>query len=408
MGFMPGVSSEFQALSLRVVIADARRARGNLVAIFVDVRNAFGSISHDAIQRALRLFHAPPPFCATIGDLYTGVSFYFRGISWEGTKDELLVPLERGVRQGCPLSPILYIVAFDPVLRWLERSGLGYRFAAEPSLRVAQLGFADDVVLLAESMEAASRSTAMLCKFGHYAGTGLNPDKCAALVIARGEEHPDEAVLTQDGLIPGVKRGGGYHYLGFEVRVDLAAADAESWSLARSKFSERLAALDASSLPPIARLDTLRSWALPVLGHALKLAVVPEKELSMLDAVVSKHVISWLTPETRATFPPGAGRPASAPPQRRVGGNRLPGIPRLNVFEPQAFGGLGVQSATTTSVAAKLSLLSRALCRPVAGATEQWALFHRIVVRSLEDEPAMAEMLSLPLVGGAPVPMEPL
>lgn len=378
VGFMPAVSSEFHALALRVALADARRSRRDLAIIFIDVRNAFGSISHDAIQRALSLYSVPAHFREIVRDLYTGVGFYFRGVDPPDPDYDPVIPLERGVRQGCPLSPILYAVAFDPVLRWLERSGLGYSFASEPGLRLAQLGFADDVALVAESLEAAPRSTEALCRFGRYAGTGLNPTKCGVLVLRAGVEAPDHPLHTPDGVIPGLPRGGGYRYLGFELRADPESADAETWRQAVAKFHERLAAIDKSALPPLARLETLRCWAQPVLAHVLKLAVVPVTELARLDAETHEHAAKWLSNSDR--------------PGRRS--NPLPGIPRLNTFEPRAFGGLGVQSVETTNLAAKLSVIARALCRPTEGAISQWEQFHRIVCRGMADEPLLAPMFA--------------
>ena len=58
--------------------------------------------------------------------------------------------IERSVRQGCPLSPLLYVLALEPLLRSLRDEGTspslrGIPFAGPLTARVS--AFADDISL---------------------------------------------------------------------------------------------------------------------------------------------------------------------------------------------------------------------------------------------------------------------
>ena len=58
--------------------------------------------------------------------------------------------IERSVRQGCPLSPLLYVLALEPLLRRLRDEGTspalrGVPFAGRLTARVST--FADDIIV---------------------------------------------------------------------------------------------------------------------------------------------------------------------------------------------------------------------------------------------------------------------
>ena len=55
-----------------------------------------------------------------------------------------------GLRQGCMLSPILFIIVIDELARRVKATGRGVRLG---NIKINILIFADDIVLIAESMD---------------------------------------------------------------------------------------------------------------------------------------------------------------------------------------------------------------------------------------------------------------
>ena len=104
-----------------------------------------------------------------------------------------VVQCRKGVKQGCPLSPILFDLAMEQLVSGLE-TGKSFGYAAEE--RVAVLAYTDDLCLLTDSSEQLQMMLDRTKEFADWAGLKLCLTKCATLMIyncaARhfcGEDH---------------------------------------------------------------------------------------------------------------------------------------------------------------------------------------------------------------------------
>ncbi|KAL1475347.1 hypothetical protein MTO96_037363 [Rhipicephalus appendiculatus] len=96
---------------------DAARSGGpDLCATMLDFTNAYGSIPHVALLDALHGAGAGDVSTALIQDLYS--SNRTEIIAAEGLTDP--IPIEAGLRQGCPLSSLLFNMVVDPVIRAVQ------------------------------------------------------------------------------------------------------------------------------------------------------------------------------------------------------------------------------------------------------------------------------------------------
>lgn len=61
--------------------------------------------------------------------------------------------MNRGTTQRDTLSPLLFLVAIDPLLRWLQQGGRGYRCGSSPAddkHTCAAIAYADDLTILTD------------------------------------------------------------------------------------------------------------------------------------------------------------------------------------------------------------------------------------------------------------------
>ena len=79
-------------------------------------------MSHDLIAKGLERLSVPKQFRDIVADLYLNATKSFRTI--DGKTEEIRIL--RGVKQGDPLSPILFNICMDPLFCRLERDGQGW------------------------------------------------------------------------------------------------------------------------------------------------------------------------------------------------------------------------------------------------------------------------------------------
>lgn len=83
---------------------------------WLDVSNAFSAISHPALEAAIERSGAGEDFLLVIRDIYTGATSSVN-VAGGLTND---IPVRSGIKQGCPLSGLLFIMAIDPVVALLQ------------------------------------------------------------------------------------------------------------------------------------------------------------------------------------------------------------------------------------------------------------------------------------------------
>ncbi|GFT37154.1 transposon TX1 uncharacterized 149 kDa protein, partial [Nephila pilipes] len=99
-------------------LENARRSHTNAFLIWLDISNAFGSISHEVLFASLENAGADTDFIHLIRNIYHNSST--RIITEEGLTEA--IPLSCGVKQGCPLSGPLFNLAINHILTSLQEN----------------------------------------------------------------------------------------------------------------------------------------------------------------------------------------------------------------------------------------------------------------------------------------------
>ena len=113
-GFLSGVNGTMEHIFAVSALISHARSNGLPVSMtFLDLRNAFGSISHKLVMDILAHLMIPTCVQRYIADAYAHLQAYVH--TNEGSSQPF--PITRGVFQGDTMSPIIFLMAFNPVIK---------------------------------------------------------------------------------------------------------------------------------------------------------------------------------------------------------------------------------------------------------------------------------------------------
>ena len=96
--------------SLRSMLTDSRRQKRILLRTWLDIREAFPSVSHHLMLFMMERLGLSGTLLRVVQDMYSGASMAVRTGKDSYTAN---ISQQRSVKQGCPLSPILFNIVLE-------------------------------------------------------------------------------------------------------------------------------------------------------------------------------------------------------------------------------------------------------------------------------------------------------
>ena len=157
---------------------------------FIDSEKAFDSIDRDTLWKHLRHYGIPPKIVTLIQKMYDGTSCK---VLHEGRLTDSF-EIKTGVRQGCLLSPFLFILAVE----WLmKESTSGSRNGIQWTLwtQLDDLDFADGIALVSHNHSKMQDKTSTVNQLSGSIGLRIHPGKSKMLKI----KTEDSQAITVGG-----------------------------------------------------------------------------------------------------------------------------------------------------------------------------------------------------------------
>jgi len=176
---------------------------GRAAGILFDFRAAFPSVSHEFLLKCLKDIGLPDKMCRYLAILYTDnhCKISLRGGTFSG------FDITAGIRQGCPLSPLLFAAIADLLLRRLSRE--------HPT--ACKRAYADDLAMVLPSLWKALPSLSKTFEdYAHISGMALNIGKM--VIIPLWGQSLEEVGVKLRTVVPewaAVKVAYSAEYLGF-------------------------------------------------------------------------------------------------------------------------------------------------------------------------------------------------
>ena len=196
-GFIPRRSIFNHIRLAKAIISYAEIVEEDGAIIALDQEKAYDRIHHDYLWKVLKAFHLPLPFIKMVKALYSSA---FTHVAINGVLSDPF-QVTRGVRQGDPLSCLLFDLAIEP-LACLIRSNLDIRGLDIPCLieKLVIKLFADNTNLYLSKYDRLDVVQRVLDMWCEASGAKFNIEKMEVIPI--GSPNYRQTVSTSRKINP--------------------------------------------------------------------------------------------------------------------------------------------------------------------------------------------------------------
>uniref|UniRef100_A0A8D9E6N4 Craniofacial development protein 2 n=1 Tax=Cacopsylla melanoneura TaxID=428564 RepID=A0A8D9E6N4_9HEMI len=196
-GFRTERSTVDMIFATRQLVEKTLEQNTELCMAFIDIRKAFDSVNRRALFNILEQLHCPPNAITILRKLHENTHAAVRVDGEEGPSFEV----RTGVRQGCVLAPLLFLVYIQiivAILRLQHHEGVEIIYRADSDMfsrrglksqtkvscsKMAELMFADDCAVVEKTPQALQAAVNIFSQAANSLGLKVNEDKTEVMFV---------------------------------------------------------------------------------------------------------------------------------------------------------------------------------------------------------------------------------
>lgn len=304
-------------------------------AIKIDLSKAFDSVQWPFLFSTLKVLGFPDKFTHWLKLCVTTASFSVQ------VNGELagFFRSERGLRQGCSLSPYLFVICMHVLSKMLDRAALNRQIGYHPycqNLKLTHLCFADDLLVFSDGKKQSIEGILKIFKdFAEVSGLRISLEKSTlfmAGVSVRFQEHIMEQYPFDKGSLP-------VRYLGLPLLTKRMTVT--DYTPLLEKIRARITSWTTRYLSFAGRLQLIGSVIHSLTNFWISAFRLPKACIQEIDKLCAAFL--WSGPELNTKKAKVAWK---------------------EVCKPKNEGGLGLKSITEANKVSCLKLIWRILSAP--------------------------------------------
>ncbi|VDO72770.1 unnamed protein product [Schistosoma margrebowiei] len=172
VGFHKDRSCTDQITTLRITVEQSIEWNSSLYINFIDYENSFDSVDRTTLWKPLRHYGVPQKIVNIIRNSYDGLHCKIV----HGGQLTKSFEVKTGVRQGCLLSPFLFLLVIDWIMKTStseEKHGIQWT----SRMQLGDLDFADDLSLLSQTQQQMHEKTTSVAAASAAVGLNINKEQ---------------------------------------------------------------------------------------------------------------------------------------------------------------------------------------------------------------------------------------
>lgn len=264
--------------TLQLLIEKVRNSVDEAFIVFIDYSKAFDSVKHQHLFEIMTKMGFPRHLVALIASLYTDQKATIR---WNGEHSDCF-GIEKGVRQGCILSPHLFSIYTEQLMREADIEDMGIRIGGR---NITDLRYADDTALLADNITSTRRILHKVDTAGRKTGLKLNAKKTKVLHIkGRNSQSEEHTKVKVDGTnLETVKQ---FKYLG-SIKTDDGSCTQDikvRIAMAKQKMVQLNNIWKDRGIPNVLKVNILKCLIWPVATYGCEAWTLKKDEEKKINA----------------------------------------------------------------------------------------------------------------------------
>ena len=246
--------------------------------LFLDFRKAFDSLEWTFMIETLKRFNFGSNFIRWIKTLYCEPIAFVKNNGWISEE----FSQTRGIRQGCPVSALLFILSIETLSLKIKQSNTYPALKLNMNNRVVDLRikqFADDTTLFIKKLEKLGLALSIVDDFGKVSGLGLNREKTEGILLGDPDTIPDESY--------GIKwNQAGIKYLGIYVGYDKKYCRQHNWVDKIEKFQRLLDNWRKRELTLFGKVTILKTLGLSNMVYSAMHTETPPEVIKQIESIM--------------------------------------------------------------------------------------------------------------------------
>ena len=257
-------------MTLKYIMASHKAKNKPLHVAYLDISKAYDTVNHEQMWNICEQYGIQEQWLDNLKSMYQGATL--TALTRYGKTEE--VEMKRGIRQGCPLSPVLFALYVQPIAEALQQKSIeqGTYKHGKPNM----LFYADDMVLWGQTKKELQEKLQTVVGLMEQLGLQISTTKTEIQANEFVKEATDSiAIHTEQGeksfkYVPGNQA---IRYLGSWSTLDLQ--DKEGVEKLQAKVKQRLKRISNLRATPHTKMMLLKARVLSVINYTAATQTLP-------------------------------------------------------------------------------------------------------------------------------------